>query len=67
METLYSNIKISIKKRDCRDFPGNPGFKTSSSNAGGVGLIPALGAKISHALGPKKSKQKQYCNKFNKD
>ena len=63
METLHSNIKISIKKKKYhRDFPGGPGFKTLSSNAGGVGSIPGGGAKISHALGPKKSKQKQYCN-----
>ena len=33
------------------------------------GLIPSQGAKIPHALGPKNKniKQKQYCNKFNKD
>ena len=43
--------------------------KTSPSNAGGAGLIPGQGAKIPHASGPKnqKIKQKQYCNKFNKD
>ena len=43
--------------------------KTSPSNAGGVGLIPGQGAKIPHASGPKNQniKQKQYCNKFNKD
>ena len=46
--------------------------KTSPSNAGGVGLIPDQGAKIPHASQPKKKKkenikQKQYCNKFNKD
>ena len=32
---------------------------TSPSNAGGVGLIPGVGAKI--------PKQKEYFNKFNKD
>ena len=37
----------------------------SPSNAGGVGLIPGQGAKISH--GQNKIKQKEYCNKFNKD
>ena len=38
-------------------------------NAGSVDSIPAWGAKIPHALGPRnqKIKQKQYCNKFNKD
>ena len=43
--------------------------KTLPSNAGGAGSIPGQGAKIPHALGPKKQniKQKQYCNKFNKD
>ena len=43
--------------------------KTSPSNAGGVGSIPGWGAKIPHASQPKNQniKQKQYCNKFNKD
>ena len=43
--------------------------KTSPSNVGGAGLIPGWGAKIPHALSPKNQdiKQKQYCNKFNKD
>ena len=51
------------------DFPGGPGVQTSPSNAGGVGSIPGWGAKIPHASGPKNqnTKQKQYCNKFNKD
>ena len=42
---------------------------TSPSNAGGAGSIPGQGAKIPHTLGPKHQniKQKQYCNKFNKD
>ena len=49
--------------------PGSPVVKTLPSNAGGVGLIPGWGAKIPHALGPKNRniKQKQYCNKFNKN
>ena len=43
--------------------------KTSHSNAGGEGLILGRGAKIPHASWPKNQniKQKQYCNKFNKD
>ena len=43
--------------------------KTLPSSAKGMGLIPGQGAKISHASGPKYQdiKQKQYCNKFNKD
>ena len=46
--------------------------KTSPSNAGGACSIPGRGAKIPYASQPKKEKnqnikQKQYCNKFNKD
>ena len=43
--------------------------KTSLSNAEGAGSIPGQGAKIPHAQRPKNQniKQKQYCNKFNKD
>ena len=44
--------------------------KTSPSNAGGAGSTPGQGAKIPHASQPKTQKnikQKQYCNKFNKD
>ena len=40
--------------------------KTSPSNTGGTGLIPGQGAKIPYASAIK-PKQKQYCNKFNKD
>ena len=56
-------------KKYSRDFPGSPVVKTSPSNAGGVGSIPGRGAKIPHASWPKTQnlKQKQYCNKFNKD
>ena len=52
-----------------RDFPGSPVVKTLPSNAGGEGSIPGQGAKIPHASWPKKQniKQKQFCNKFNKD
>ena len=39
-----------------RDFPGVPVVKISPSNAGSVGLIPAQGAGIPHALWPKKTK-----------
>ena len=57
------------KNKELWDFPGGPVVKTSPSNAGGVGSIPGQGAKIPHASGPKNQniKQKQYCNKFNKD
>ena len=46
--------------------------ESSPSNAGGVSSIPGQEAKIPHASGPKKkkkqnTKQKQHCNKLNKD
>ena len=51
-----------------RDFPGGPLVKMSPSDAGDVGWIPGLKARIPHASWPKKQKvkQKQYCNKINK-
>ena len=50
-------------------FFGIPMVKTSPSNAGHLGSITGLGARIPHASWPKNQniKQKQYCNKFNKD
>ena len=52
-----------------RDFPGSPVVKTLSPNAEAVGSIPGQGPTIQHALWPKNQniKQKQNCNKFNKD
>ena len=43
--------------------------KTSPSEAGGASSIPGRGAKTPHASRPKNQniKEKQYCNKFNKD
>ena len=51
------------------DFSGGPVVKTSTSNAGDVGLIPDPGTKYPHASWPKKQnvKQKRHCNKFKKD
>jgi len=51
------------------DFPGCPEVKTLPSNTGVAGSIPGQGAKILDALPLKNqnTKQKQYCNKFNKD
>ena len=51
-----------------RDFPSNTVVKPLPSNAEGMGSIPGWGAKMPHALQPKKQsiKQKQYYNKFNK-
>ena len=58
-----------MQNMDPGDFVGGPVVKTSASNAAGEGSIPGRGAKISHASQPKNQniKQKQYCNKFNKD
>ena len=40
------------------DFLGGPAVEILSSNAGDVDSILGPGAKISHALGPKKTKHK---------
>ena len=56
--SIYTSINITQK---CLETP---------PVAVGVGSIPGQGAKIPHALRPKtktKTKQKTYCNKFNKD
>ena len=52
-----------------RDFPSSPVVKISPSKAGAAASIPGQGDKIPHASWPKSQniKQKQYCNKFNKD
>ena len=44
-------------------------LKTSPPGAGGMGSIPVGGANIPRALRPRNQniKQKQYCNKFNKN
>ena len=49
--------------------PGGPEIQTLPSNEGGAYLILGWGDKIPYASQPKKQsiKQKQYCNKFNKD
>ena len=51
------------------DFPRGPEVKTSPSNAGVGGLISGRGVKIPHSSGPRNQniKQKQHCDKFNKD
>ena len=52
-----------------KDFPGGLMVKTWPSNAGGIGSNQGQGAKTSHVSWPKiqNIKQKQHCNKFNKD
>ena len=62
---LSSQLKLSLTEI-ARDSPGGPVVKTLPSNAGGEGLIPGL----SHMPPGQKNqniKEKQYCNKFNKD
>ena len=51
------------------DFPGGPAVKTSPSDVGSVGSIPGGGIKTLYALRPtdRSIKQKQYCNRVNKD
>ena len=53
------------------DFPGSPEVKTLPSHTRDSGLISGWGTKIPHASQPKhknrKKKQKQYCNKLNKE
>ena len=44
------------KKSQLRDFLSSPAGKTSPSNTSSVGSIPCQGAKIPHALQPKKKK-----------
>ena len=63
---LWSWILEEIAKKG---LPWRSVVKTLPSSAGGAGSIPGWGAKIPHASWPKYQniKQKQYCNKFNKD
>ena len=56
---MISSYHHEVTERNWEgDFPGSPVVKTLPSNAGGVDLIPSLGAKIPHALCPKKKKKK---------
>ena len=60
---------VPFPKMSKRDFPGDPVVKTSLSNAEGVGSVPCWGTKMPCDLWPKYQniRQKQYCNRFNKD
>ena len=49
------------------DVPGRPLVSTSPSNGRVARLISGQGGKIPPASWLKNTKQKQYCNKFNKD
>ena len=61
--------RLGHRKDNERGFSGGPVVKTSPSNTGGARLSPGWGAKISCCSWPKNQniKQKQCCNKFNKD
>ena len=68
----WNNYWVKKKKKNNthQRLPDGPVIKTSPFNAEGAGLIPGRGAKIPHGLMAKKkqnTKQKQYCNTFNKD
>ena len=63
-------IGLLLELNERGEFPGSPVVRTSpSSVCGDADLTPGWGARIPHASEPKKQniKQKQYCNKFNKD
>ena len=67
-----NGLNVQIKRQKLQDFPGDLVVKTLSSTAGGVGSIPDQWAKIPYGKGKHKRKkenikQKEYCNKFNKD
>ena len=49
--------------------PNSPVVEAPPCTAAGANSIPGQGVKIPHALWPKSQnmKEKQYCNKFNKD
>ena len=58
-----------LSKLGMGNCPSDPVVKTLPSSAGDAGLIPDQEDKIPYASWPKNKniKQKQYCNKFNKD
>ena len=48
--------------------PGRPAVKTSLSNVRGADSVSGWGAEIPRLMAEKtETKQKEYCNKFNKD
>ena len=61
------HFSVVNSKSNGGDFPGGSVVKTS--NAESVGSIPGQGAKTPHVSRQKNqnTKQKQYCNRFNKD
>ena len=71
LNTATLSLCCFMKERTetCWEFPGCPVVKTSPSYTVGVGSIPGQEAKIPHTSWPKNQniKQKQCCNKLNKD
>ena len=61
LRTIFS-LKVFVIKKCEWDFLGSPVVNISSSNAVAVGSIPGLGAKILHAMQPKKPKIKNRNN-----
>ena len=65
-ENLHKGLE-NIKKNKTGNSLVVQWLELSTFTAGGVGSIPGWGAGIPQASQPKNIKQKQYCNKFNKD
>ena len=51
MTTTESGRSVSSRARVLGDFPSSPLVKTLPSNAGSMGSMPGLGAKIPHTAG----------------
>ena len=68
LSTPHPLESAAFKKKKKRDFLESPVVKTLLSNAGGASSIPGQGTSL-HASRPKNQniKQKQDCNKFNKN
>jgi len=69
--TGYPSSPLNMR-RCPGNIPGGPMVGTSPFSARALGSIPGLRTKIPHASWPnppahQNIKQKQYCNKFNKD
>ena len=68
-EWLSLHVLIKTKIVILRDFPDGPVVEVLPFNEERVGSIFCQRVKVPHASWPKNqnTKQKQYCNKFNKD
>ena len=62
-------VVLYILIKNSKDFSGGPVVKTLPSNPGGAGLISGWELRSHICCGQKNKniKQKQYCNKFNKN